>query len=114
MTSYGVDICSNCWADGEDFCKCGDKTYAQQAADLRGKPLSELRQELDRSDNPHYTEGGIEVIDVIKAKHSSEQYIGFLSGNVTKYALRWQHKGRKSDLKKLIEYASWLMGEIDG
>ena len=34
---------------------------------------------------PHYTNGGIETIDYIKAKMSAEEYIGYLRGNILKY-----------------------------
>jgi hypothetical protein len=37
---------------------------------------------------PHYTQGGIEMLDYIKAKFPPEQYIGFLRGNIEKYNTR--------------------------
>ena len=37
---------------------------------------------------PHYTQGGIEMLDYIRAKFPPEQYIGFLRGNIEKYNTR--------------------------
>jgi transposase len=51
---------------------------------------------------PHYTKGGIEVYDFIKAKGLSYEL-----GNVVKYVSRAGHKGNKlEDLKKAQWYLS--------
>jgi len=36
----------------------------------------------------YYDVGGIEVLDIIKAKLTNEQFRGFLLGNIQKYSLR--------------------------
>lgn len=56
----------------------------------------------------HYTSGGIEVIDVLRAKLTPEEFRGFLKGNVIKYMLRAEHKGGAQDYKKGCVYATWL------
>ena len=39
--------------------------------------------------NPsHYTQGGIQSIDYMKAKLTPEEYQGFLKGNIIKYITR--------------------------
>ena len=44
-----------------------------------------------------------------------EQFIGFLWGNVIKYALRLGHKDdAKSDAGKLAQYSKWLMQVENG
>ena len=44
--------------------------------------------------NPmHYTVGGYEAIDVIKAKLSPEEYRGWCKGNALKYLMRANYKG---------------------
>jgi hypothetical protein len=59
--------------------------------------------------NSYYDEGGISVIDVMRAKLTPEQYEGFLLGQVIKYALRLNFKEQKlGDSHKLAEYAVWL------
>ena len=56
----------------------------------------------------HYTSGGIEVIDVLRAKLTPEEFRGFLKGNVIKYMLRAEHRGGAQDYKKGCVYATWL------
>jgi hypothetical protein len=54
----------------------------------------------------HYTVGGIETIDYIKAKLSPEEFIGYLKGNVIKYTSR---AGKKQDTIQDLEKAQWYM-----
>ena len=56
---------------------------------------------------PHYTSGGIECIDYIKAKLSPEGYRGYLQGNLLKYASRIGKKG-SDDAGKAAWYADRL------
>ena len=56
---------------------------------------------------PHYTAGGIETIDYIKAKLSPEGYRGYLQGNLLKYASRIGKKG-SDDAGKAAWYAQRL------
>ena len=56
---------------------------------------------------PHYTAGGIETIDYIKAKLSPEGYRGYLHGNLLKYASRIGKKG-SDDAGKAAWYADRL------
>lgn len=58
---------------------------------------------------PHYTDGGIEVIDILKAKLPPEQLKGFLKGNVLKYLFR---AGKKGDENEDIQKAFWYMEEL--
>jgi hypothetical protein len=61
----------------------------------------------DPVNNPaHYTVGGIETIDYIKAKLTPEEFIGYLKGNVIKYTSR---AGKKQDTIQDLEKAQWYM-----
>ena len=61
---------------------------------------------------PHYTTGGIECIDAIKASMSTEAFLGFLKGNVQKYMWRYEKKvAPVEDLKKAQWYLSKLIEE---
>lgn len=63
---------------------------------------------------PHYTAGGIEVIDILRAKLTPEQYRGSLKANVLKYLFREQHKGSSlQDLKKAQQYLGWLIEHVE-
>lgn len=51
----------------------------------------------------YYDKGGIEVIAIIKAKLTPEQYEGFLLGNAMKYILRCNWKENKQrDIEKAV------------
>ena len=56
--------------------------------------------------NPdHYTVGGHEAIEVIKAKLTREEFIGYCKGNVLKYTMRANYKGdHDTDIRKAEYY----------
>lgn len=57
----------------------------------------------------YYDVGGIVTLDIIRAKLTSEQYEGFLLGQIIKYATRMNFKGQRvGDAAKLAEYSRWL------
>lgn len=60
----------------------------------------------DQVNSPdHYTLGGIETIDLIRAKLSREGFLGYLHGNAMKYLTRFMHKGNPvQDLEKCRWY----------
>ena len=65
----------------------------------------------------YYDAGGIETIEVIKAKLTPEQYRGFCHGNALKYLMRAEHKeDPMRDFEKAHYYIKlWMMviGEPD-
>lgn len=72
-------------------------------------------KEPDNVNHPsHYTQGGIETVDYIKAKLTKEQFEGYCIGNVFKYVSRYRYKGGVEDLKKARWYLTKLIaGETD-
>lgn len=57
----------------------------------------------------YYDAGGIELLSVIKAKLSPEQYRGYLHGNILKYSGRMNFKGSYDrDLEKVGVYQGLL------
>ena len=57
----------------------------------------------------YYDAGGIEVLDVIRAKLTDEEYRGYLKGNAIKYLLREAWKGSpERDREKAANYTQWL------
>ena len=65
----------------------------------------------------HYKLGqSIDTLDLMRGCMTREQYIGFLRGNVIKYAVRLGRKGDaetvKSDAQKLADYANRLASLI--
>lgn len=63
----------------------------------------------DQVNSPdHYTTGGIEPIEYIRAKLSPDEFKGFCVGNIIKYVSRSDHKGGVEDLKK----AQWYLNKL--
>lgn len=61
----------------------------------------------------HYTSGGIECIDAIRASMSPKGFIDYCKGNVIKYVFRWEHKGGVEDLRKAQVYLGWAIEAAD-
>ena len=63
---------------------------------------------------PHYKIGGIETIDYMKAKSTSEEFKGHLRLTVLKYLSRTGYKGDAlEDLKKAQWYLNKLIEECE-
>ena len=57
----------------------------------------------------HYDAGGIETIEVLKAKLTKEQYKGYLLGNIIKYSTRANFKDQfNRDIEKINVYSDQL------
>jgi len=68
---------------------------------------------LGENPDDHYAEG-IQTFDVIQAKLTKEQWIGFLLGNIMKYSLRANFKGQfDSDMRKCMVYNEKLRVSIE-
>jgi len=60
----------------------------------------------------HYTAGGIETIDFIRAKLTPDEFRGFLKGSIIKYLSRANLKGNEEqDYAKASFYARMLAGD---
>lgn len=64
----------------------------------------------------HYTQGGIETIDYLKAKLTPEEFRGYLKGNVIKYLSRamTKHDDPAQDVRKARWYSERLAGTYEG
>ena len=58
---------------------------------------------------PHYTKGGIECLDAIRASMTDNEYKGYLKGNIIKYLWRYEWKNGLEDLKKAQFYQNRLI-----
>lgn len=68
----------------------------------------------DQVNSPgHYTAGGIETIDFLRAKLTPEQLKGYYVGNLLKYISRAELKNGFEDYRKAQVYLSWLI-ELEG
>ena len=62
----------------------------------------------------HYTQGGIECIEAIRASMTADGFCDYCKGNIIKYIWRWRDKGGVEDLKKASVYLDWLINAADG
>lgn len=86
------------WFDGA--------TNAMKAFSSNG--VSMKNENNDKVNNPaHYTAGGIETLDYIKAK--VKDYPSYAVGNILKYVSRYEHKNGIEDLKKAQFYLNDLI-----
>jgi hypothetical protein len=96
--------CKTCrWIKDDDSCMCQEPCVnlsMWESADKVNKPS-------------HYTSGDIECIDAIRSALTPEEFRGYCKGNVLKYAWREKHKGGDEDLKKIVKYIQFLIGEKD-
>lgn len=74
------------------------------------KNYSHWKPDEDDVNHPdHYTQGGIECIDAIRASMTPDEYAGYLKGNIQKYLWRYEHKGGVQDLEKAMWYLDRLI-----
>lgn len=65
---------------------------------------------IDNVKHPgHYTAGGIECIDAIRASLGNAEFADYCKGNVIKYVWRYRHKGGVEDLRKARVYLDWMI-----
>lgn len=70
-----------------------------------------LVNDNDFMHNKHYEEMPVEPLDLMKSVLTPEEYIGFLKGNMIKYAMRAGHKegcSASEDADKFIAYKTFL------
>lgn len=90
---------------------------------IRAHSLSEIMGEMpvpgqvipDKINSPkHYTVGGIETIDFMKAKSTPEEFHGYLRLTVLKYLSRGPYKeDALEDYKKARWFLNRLIEELD-
>lgn len=57
----------------------------------------------------HYTQGGIECIEAIRASLGDKDFASYCKGNVLKYLWRYRHKNGVEDLHKARVYLNWMI-----
>lgn len=98
-----------------------DRNNWMQTAQEAKQAIVELQAEYNQqpslivdSDNvnhpSHYTAGGIETIEFIRAKLTPAEFEGYCKGNVLKYVSRASHKGGQEDLLKAGKYIEFAVG----
>lgn len=64
-------------------------------------------------DNPAHYQGNVECIDAIASALTTEEFKGFLKGNIIKYTWREKQKNGITDLKKAEWYISRLIKTLE-
>ena len=92
-----------------------DHVNGISAEDFEGVEPDHMRRFMDEVNNPqHYTVGGYEALDVIKAKLTPEEYRGYCKGNILKYVMRANYKGHHdTDCDKAQYYAQELSNALE-
>ena len=77
-------------------------------------PAADVNKENDMVDNPeHYTFGGIETVDYLKAKLTKEEFVGWCRGNALKYLSRAGHKDEElQEYRKAAKYIEWIVDTL--
>lgn len=104
----------------------GTHTYTTESAFKNNFVIPELEVNFEDSkcdgveaetgliDNQkHYTNNGIQPIEIMKANMSSEEFHGFLIANVWKYTMRYKDKNGLEDIRKAKTYLNWLEADIE-
>ena len=121
--TYGIDKDGIVkWSYKNDFWH--DSMFTSEKSirdDIRENPFDwelveePVETESDMVNHPeHYTAGGIETIDFIKAKLGTDGFIAYCAGNVLKYVSRYKHKNGLEDLKKAVVYFKWMVEAMEG
>lgn len=99
--------------DGGVACLTTEMECWELSDDAKADLLHDAAPEHDAVNSPaHYTSGGIECIDCIKAA-LGENFMGFLIGNVIKYTYRYKDKNGVEDLKKGRWYLDRAIKELE-
>ena len=106
-----IETCGYTWQEiklAQEYCTPPEKKnyWVDGINSATAQDWDAVRPDMVNSP-PHYTAGGIETIDYIKAKLSPEGYRGYLQGNLLKYASRIGKKG-SDDAGKAAWYAQRL------
>ena len=104
----------------------GTHTYTTESAFKNHFVIPELEVNFDDSKcdgvepetglidkQPHYTNNGIQPIEIMKANMSSEEFRGFVLANVWKYTMRYKDKNGLEDIRKAKTYLAWLEVDIE-
>lgn len=111
--------CNNCilYSNDDDDCRSQmGEPHEWPNFDLTRED-AEKREEV--ASPPSHYDGAVQPIELMQAQMSPEAFMGFLRGNIIKYAARFGRKGKSiDDAKKIRQYAEWLVqmterGEIE-
>ena len=102
------DPFKNSWHGCIGFSKCSKCSSGIE------QPPTELLYKHDAVNHPdHYTQGGVECIDAIRAALGPDGFQASCAANVIKYVWRYRNKNGLEDLRKAQVYLGWLIESIE-
>lgn len=108
------DLSENKFKDGFWATYLGNLAPIEEPSSYASEALQHYTQKEEAGVNAHY-DTTHQPIEVMQANMTREELIGFLKGNIIKYACRC---GRKDDPKKeaakIKQYADWLCAVLNG
>lgn len=108
--NYSHGACLRCGSE-----MCGkEMKYWELSDDAKADVLHDAEQEHDTVNHPaHYTAGGIECIEALKAATTRLAGIeAVCTANAIKYLWRWKDKNGAEDIRKAMWYCERLLKEI--
>jgi hypothetical protein len=69
----------------------------------------DIWEHVNRPD--HYNSNTMETIDLIRDSMESEEYRGYLKGNIFKYVSRYRYKEKENPYKDLLK-AQWYLCKL--
>lgn len=115
LAKFSEAVCDfDQWPDDKLSIAC-DHVYKNGEARLDGSHLKEQDDKPDMVNHPqHYTQGGIECIDALKAATVGKRGIEAVCvANVIKYLWRYEEKNGVEDVCKAKWYLERLLKEMD-
>ena len=95
--------------DGQWLLLKQDLSFTTEDTSKWSEDFSYTDSKPDMVNSPaHYGSGRIECIEYIEDFLTTEEYIGYLRGNIAKYLHRFRYKNGIEDLKK----AEWYLGRL--
>ena len=93
-----------------DVCSCSsNKCHYIYGGVLMDDSSHNYRKPTLDPKSSHYDAGGIETIEILRAKLTKEQYKGYLLGNIIKYSTRANFKDQfNRDIEKINVYSDQL------
>jgi hypothetical protein len=118
MRKMTIRKCTTCKASGENCPNCtspdlpfwtdGSNMFDEARIDQISQNGNDGLHYDAVNHPPHYTQGGIECINAIKAALTPEEWRGYCKGNALKYVWRERHKGGDESLQK----AAWYLARM--
>lgn len=102
------DYTKHNWNDAVTFYNHEDGIKIQYNKSIKYDNVKQPKHYMLEIGNVH-----VEVLDIIKATLTPEEFRGFLKGNVIKYILRERNKNGIEDIKKCKQYCEFMVKEND-